>query len=85
LFRSITIGVVTDSAWLKLHYPLYWHYDVLQGLVVLSRLSALPNTRGTMRDARMREAVDIVGAKCQSNGRLDAVGEGLAIVTGLML
>ena len=41
LFRSTTTGDVIDPEWLKLHYPLYWHYDILQALVILSRLRAV--------------------------------------------
>ena len=41
LFRSTMTGDVIDSEWLKLHYPLYWHYDVLQALLILSRLRPL--------------------------------------------
>src|SRR5829696_6136994 len=38
LFRSLGDGQVIDRRWLALHSPPYWHYDVLQALVVLSRL-----------------------------------------------
>jgi hypothetical protein len=31
LFRSLSDGEVIDRRWLALHYPPYWHYDVLQG------------------------------------------------------
>ncbi len=61
LFRSTTPGAVIDPEWLKLHYPLYWHYDVLQALLILSRLSPLD-------DPRMQEALDIVEAKRQPDG-----------------
>ncbi len=37
LFRSEKTGEVIDKEWLKLHYPLYYHYDILQALVILSR------------------------------------------------
>jgi hypothetical protein len=29
LFRSLSDGEVIDRRWLALHYPPYWHYDVL--------------------------------------------------------
>lgn len=67
LFRSEETGEVIDPEWLKLHYPLYWHYDVLQSLVVLSRF-------GPPRDARMREALDLVQAKRGPDGRWRAGG-----------
>jgi hypothetical protein len=61
LFRSEKTGAVIDDAWLKLHYPLYWHYDILQALLVLSRA-------GKVRDPRAREALDIVEGKRQPDG-----------------
>ncbi len=67
LFRSETTGEVINPEWLKLHYPLYWHYDVLQALVILSRLDALG-------DARTCEAVDIVESKRQADGCWRAEG-----------
>ena len=67
LFRSTTTGEVIDPEWLKLHYPLYWHYDVLQALVILSRLRPLD-------DPRMQEALDIVEAKRQPDGCWKAEG-----------
>jgi hypothetical protein len=41
---------------LKLHYPLYWHYDILQALTILSRA-------GRLNDPRTTEALDILEAK----------------------
>ena len=67
LFRSTATGSVIDPEWLKLHYPLYWHYDVLQGLLILSRLRPLD-------DPRMQEALDIVEAKRQPDGCWKAEG-----------
>ncbi len=65
LFRSTTTGEVIDPEWLKLHYPLYWHYDILQALVILSRL---PEAGSKMHDARVQEALDIVESKRQPDG-----------------
>jgi hypothetical protein len=45
LFRSLSDGEVIDRRWLALHYPPYWHYDVLQALVVLSRLGKAADPR----------------------------------------
>ena len=61
LFRSDKTGEVIDPEWLKLHYPLYWHYDILQALLILSRL-------GKLQDARLQEALDIVESKRQPDG-----------------
>ncbi len=65
LFRSTTSGEVIDPEWLKLHYPLYWHYDILQALVILSRMQ---DAGSRMRDARAQDALDIVEAKRQPDG-----------------
>jgi len=37
----------------KIHYPLYWHCDILQELMILSRAGKLDNLR-------TKEALDIV-------------------------
>ncbi len=78
LFRSTATGDVIDPEWLKLHYPLYWHYDVLQALVILSRMptagSMMQPHGGALRDARVQEALDIVEAKRQPDGCWKAEG-----------
>ncbi len=65
LFRSLQTGEVIDQTWLVPHYPPYWHYDVLQALLVLSRL-------GRARDARAREALDVLVGLQQDDGRWHA-------------
>jgi len=67
LFRHETNGAVIDPEWLRLHYPLYWHYDVLQGLVLLGRAVGLG-------DRRLAEALRIVASKRQPDGRWRAEG-----------
>jgi hypothetical protein len=67
LFRSHRTGRVADQEWLKLHYPPYWHYDVLLGLLVLSRC-------GEARDPRAAEALDLVAARRGRDGRWKAGG-----------
>jgi len=61
LFRSEKTGEVIDRAWLKLHYPLYYHYDILQALVILARA-------GKVREPRAREALDLIESKRLPNG-----------------
>jgi hypothetical protein len=51
---------------LDLHYPPYWHYDVLQALVVLDRC-------GFRSDPRSRRARDVVAAKQRRDGGWRAV------------
>lgn len=56
LFRSCGTGEISKPEWLKLHYPLYWHYDILQALTILSRA-------GELNDPRTKEALDVVEVK----------------------
>ena len=67
LFRSPRTGEVLRRAYLDLRYPPFWHYDVLQGLLVLSRL-------GLVRDPRAADALDAVEARRGSDGRWRANG-----------
>jgi hypothetical protein len=53
--------MVIRSQWLKLHYPLYWHYDILQSLRILSMI-------GKMNDPRAQEALDILESKRGADG-----------------
>ena len=61
LFRSHRDGTIIDNDWLKLHYPLYWHYDILQALRVLSLAERL-------RDERASEALDVIESKRSPEG-----------------
>jgi hypothetical protein len=67
LFRSHRSGRVGHAEWLNLHYPPYWHYDVLHGLLVLSRW-------GKARDPRAADALDLVASKRGRDGRWKADG-----------
>jgi hypothetical protein len=62
LFRSLGDGRVIDRRWLALHYPPYWHYDVLQALVVLARL-------GHAGDPRAGEGLDLLLRRRLADGR----------------
>ncbi|HZD12806.1 MAG TPA: hypothetical protein VE177_04725, partial [Candidatus Binatus sp.] len=66
LFRSCGKSArVIKEEWLKLHYPPYWHYDVLQGALVLSRA-------GKMKDSRMDDAVDLIQSRRRQDGKWQA-------------
>jgi hypothetical protein len=41
LFRVHGTGEPIHPSWTKLHYPPYWHYDVLQGLRLLQAVDRL--------------------------------------------
>ncbi|HSK54740.1 MAG TPA: hypothetical protein VK908_05760 [Jiangellales bacterium] len=62
LFRSTTTGDPIHPSWLVLHYPPYWHYDVLQALVVLDRM-------GLARDPRAADALDHLERRRLRDGR----------------
>ena len=62
LFRSLAGGQVIDRRWLRLRSPPYWHYDVLQALLVMSRL-------GLAGDSRAADALDLVAARRRPDGR----------------
>jgi hypothetical protein len=61
LFRSCHGEKVMDPRWTKLHFPVYWHYDILQALRVLDRV-------GKLGDPRCREALDLIQSKRGHDG-----------------
>jgi len=61
LFRRRSDGAPIHPEFLRLHYPLYWHYDLLGGLKAMARL-------GTVRTAPCREALDLLEAKELAEG-----------------
>lgn len=67
LFRSDESGRVINENWLRLHYPLYWHYDILQALRILA-------LAGKLMDPRTKEALDIVQGKRRRDGKWHAEG-----------
>ena len=62
LFRSLHNGRVIHRAWLAPHYPPYWHYDILQALLVLSRM-------GRAGDPRAGDALDELQRRRLPDGR----------------
>ncbi len=62
LLRRRTTGEVIDPAWTHFSFPNWWHYDVLRGLEYLRRAGATP-------DERVAEAIKLVEAKRDSDGR----------------
>jgi hypothetical protein len=65
VFRSLGTGEPIRRDWLKLRYPSYWHYDVLQGLVVLGRL-------GRLDDPRVDDALELLLERRRPDGRWEA-------------
>jgi hypothetical protein len=56
MFRRQKDGQVIKEEFLRLHYPCYWHYDILYGLKVMAEA-------GFINDARCNEALDLLQSK----------------------
>lgn len=56
LFRRLRDGEVIAPSFVRLHYPCYWHYDVLAALTVAAE-------SGVLHDGRCREALDLLEAR----------------------
>jgi hypothetical protein len=67
LFRSTADGDVINKRWLEPRYPAYWHYDILQALLLLSRM-------GRATDPRAGDALDELERQRLSDGRWHAKG-----------
>lgn len=67
LFRSHSSGMTINPKWLKFHFPLYWHYDILHGLTMLARV-------GKSKDRRAGEALKILAKARGKDGLWRAGG-----------
>ncbi len=65
LFRRQRDGKIMNSRFLKLHYPPYWHYDVLFALKVMAEA-------GLISDPRCTEALDLLESKRLPGGGFPA-------------
>lgn len=65
LFKRQRDGQVMDPHFILLHYPLYWHYDILFGLKVLAEA-------GLIGDPRCRSALDLLEWKRLPDGGFPA-------------
>jgi hypothetical protein len=65
LYRRLRDGSLISPAFVQLHYPCYWHYDILFGLMVFSET-------GEIRDARCAEALDLLETKRLPDGGFPA-------------
>ncbi|HAL16612.1 MAG TPA: hypothetical protein DCP32_07655 [Anaerolineaceae bacterium] len=61
LFRRLADGEVIDPHFIELHYPYYWHYNILYGLKVMGEI-------GCLGDPRCREALDLLESKRLPDG-----------------
>lgn len=67
LFSKIKDGSMMDASFIKLHYPCYWHYDVLNGLKAMAEC-------GYLSDPRCTEALDWLESRCLLDGGFPADG-----------
>jgi hypothetical protein len=62
LFKTLATGDVVHKSWVVLHYPPYWHYDILQALVILGRMNLAD-------DPRTHDACEILISRRLRDGR----------------
>jgi hypothetical protein len=65
LYRQLRDGNVINPAFMELHYPCYWHYDILFALTVFSET-------GQISDERCCEALDLLQNKRLPDGGFPA-------------
>lgn len=61
LFKRRSDGAVMRAEFTKLHYPLYWHYDILLALRIMAET-------GHLDDPRCRPALDLLERKQLPDG-----------------
>jgi hypothetical protein len=61
LYKSDKDGRVINDEWTKLHFPLFYFYDILHGLRVLADL-------GHGHDDRTKDALGLLQSKCLPDG-----------------
>ncbi len=65
LFKRQSDGAVMDKHFTLLHYPAYWHYDILFGLKGLAEA-------GFISDPRCKDALDLLESKRLPDGSFPA-------------
>lgn len=65
LFKRQSSGAQMDPHFVKLHYPCYWHYDILFGLKVMAEA-------GLIGDPRCKAALDRLESKRLPDGGFSA-------------
>jgi hypothetical protein len=61
LYRSDKTGKIINEEWTKLHFPLFYFYDILHGLRILTKL-------GYEGDERLNDAFELLKSKRLLNG-----------------
>jgi hypothetical protein len=68
LYKTVKNGRIIDRTFTLLHYPCYWHYDILFGLEIMAEA-------GYIKDERCGDALDLLETKRLSNGGFPAEGK----------
>jgi hypothetical protein len=68
MFKAQRDGEVISPDFVRLHYPCYWHYDILFGLKVMAEA-------GFINDPRCRPALDLLETKRLPDGGFPAEGK----------
>ena len=68
MFRRRQDGAIMDPDFIRLHYPCYWHYDILFGLKVIAEMDLISNPR-------YEEALDLLEAKMLPGGGFPSEGK----------
>lgn len=61
VFRTLATGEPMHDEWLVMHWPPFWHYEILNAMVILSRL-------GLATDPRAGDAIEVILERRQGNG-----------------
>ena len=67
LFRALATGEPIRDSFATLHYPPFWHYDVMQALLVLARM-------GLASDPRAADGLELLEERRLPDGRWQAGG-----------
>ncbi|MBI3505199.1 MAG: hypothetical protein HY059_10175 [Proteobacteria bacterium] len=68
LYRSRRTGKIVDEEWTRLHFPLFYFYDILHALRVLADLELT-------QDGRDRDALSVLEVKRGADGRWRLEGD----------
>jgi hypothetical protein len=68
LFKRLSDGSIIHEDFIKLHYPPYWHYDILFALKVMAEA-------GFIGDPRCQPALDLLQSKRLPDGGFPADGK----------
>jgi hypothetical protein len=65
MYKRLSDGSIIDPNFIELHYPCYWHYDILFGLKIMDEA-------GFIHDVRCKDALDLLETKQLKDGGFPA-------------